>query len=67
MADLFPFGVYDTRQCGMAHIGLYENEADCWRVYLGWPDQEEIEFAKSKGLVVLPLTIHYSPPKERVE
>lgn len=65
MADLFPFGVYNTKQCGMAHIGLYENEADCWRVFLGWPDQEEIDYAKKNGFLVLPLTIAYDPPSTR--
>ena len=61
MPDLFPFGIYDTKQCGMAHIGLYKSEADCWQVFLGWPSPEEIEHATSKGLRALPLTISYDP------
>lgn len=63
MADCFPFGVYDTQKCQMAHIGLYENEAECWRAYLGWPSHEEIDDAKVRGLRVLPLTIKYEPPR----
>ncbi len=59
MADQFPFGVYDSKQCRLAHIGLYENEAKCWEVYLGWPVQSEIDQAKRQGLKVLPLTITY--------
>jgi hypothetical protein len=47
----------------MVHIGLYANEADYWRIHLGWPDQGEIDSAKSKGLVVLPLTVTYEPTK----
>ena len=61
MTDLFPFGVYDTKQCCFVHIGLYANEADCWKVYLGWPDDAEIADAKERGLKVLPLTIQYDP------
>lgn len=62
MPDLFPFGVYDTKQRGMTHIGLYATESDCWKIFLGWPAPEEVDFAKSNGLVVLPLTINYRPP-----
>lgn len=61
MSDLFPFGVYDTKQCGLAHIGLYTDEADCWKVYLGWPDDEGIADAKTRGLKVVPLTVKYDP------
>lgn len=63
MPDQFPFGVYDTKKCGLAHIGLYQSEGDCWRVFLGWPDQAEIDAAKSRGLKVLPLTLTYDPKK----
>lgn len=58
----FPFGIYDTNKCGLAYIGLHENEADCWRIFLGWPDDAEIASAKKSGLVCLPLTITYDPP-----
>lgn len=58
-----PYGVYDTKQCGMVHIGLYDNEADCWQVFLGWPDAEEIANAKARGLRVLSLTVQYDPPR----
>ncbi len=63
MADglLFPFGVYDTKQFRMRFIGLHTDEADCWCVYLGWPDAEEIADAKARGLKVLPLTLTYDP------
>lgn len=27
----------------------FRNEAHAWRVALGWPDEKEIEIAKSKG------------------
>lgn len=60
---LFPFGVYDTNRCAMCWIGLYENEDDCWTNFLGWPSKEEIDYAQSQGLTVLPLTVNYEPPK----
>ena len=56
-----PFGVYDTKQCGLVYIGLHYNEMDCWRMFLGWPDEDEIKDAKHRGLKVLPLTISYEP------
>ena len=61
--QLFPFGVYDTNKCGMVFIGLFENEADCWQIFGGWPSQEEIDWHKSQGLTVLPLTMNYTPPQ----
>src|SRR5580704_4820378 len=60
---LFPFGVYNTDRCAMCWIGLYENEDDCWTTFLGWPSKEEIEYAKSQGLTVLPLMVNYDPPR----
>ena len=61
--NYFPFAVYDTRQCCMVHLGLYENEDDVWRVYLGWPDQKEIDHYKAAGLRVIPVTVQYDPPR----
>jgi hypothetical protein len=61
----FPFGVYDTNLSAMLHIGLYSDEKDCWKIFLGWPGDEEIEDAKKRGLVVLPLIMTYSPPETR--
>ena len=59
----FPFGVYDTKACGLAYIGLHSDEADVWKVFLGWPDADDIEAAKDRGLRVLPLTCSYDLPK----
>lgn len=61
--DLFPYGVYDIKQCGMVFIGLFKNEADCWQTFGGWPSQEEIDWHKKQGLTVLPLTLTYDPPR----
>jgi len=59
----FPFGVYDTANCAMIYIGLHQDENDVWRIFLGWPDAEEIEHAKTNGLRVLSLTVNYDPPR----
>lgn len=55
------FGVYDNARCGLAYIGLHENAAEVWQVYLGWPSDGEIQAAKARGLEVLPLTVQYKP------
>jgi len=60
---IFPFGIYDSNQCGMVYIGLHESQDDCWRIFLGWPDNAEIDDARKRGLVCLPLTITYDPPR----
>lgn len=31
----------------------FESEADAWRVGLGWPDAEEIEWSKAQGYRVV--------------
>lgn len=45
-----PFAVIDKKQGKMVYIGLHDDEADCWKVYLGWPAEAEIEDAKKRGL-----------------
>lgn len=37
---IMPYGVYDTKQCGLLYIGLHDGEDDVWRIYLGWPETE---------------------------
>lgn len=54
-----PFGVYDTKKCKLVHIGLYENEAACWDVWLGWPTFCEIDHNKEIGFRVIPLSVYY--------
>jgi hypothetical protein len=46
-----PYGVFNC-DGKLMYIGLHDNEEDCWRVYLGWPDQAEIDDAKARGLMV---------------
>jgi hypothetical protein len=62
--QLQPYGIYDTRNCTLIHIGLYESIAQCWQLFLGWPTSEEILDAKQHGLHCIPITCHYELPKE---
>lgn len=56
---LLPYGVYHEPSQQLYYIGLHDNEADCWKVYLGWPDEEEIEAAKAHGLRVRMLRVEF--------
>ena len=42
---------------GLAYVGLHKDEADCWRVALGWPSDEEIAARKAEGYAVYPATL----------
>ena len=59
-----PYGIYDTRNCTLVHIGLYSSIAECWQLYLGWPSAEEITEAKLNGYHCIPITCHYKLPQE---
>lgn len=45
----------------LAYIGLHENETDCWRVFLGWPSESEIEWEKQRGTRVVRIEITPKP------
>lgn len=62
VTHLFPFAVYDTSACCMMHLGLYVNELECWRTFLGWPDESDIQVAKDSGLKVISVTVTYDDP-----
>ena len=44
---------------GLAYVGLHSSEADCWKVYLGWPDTSEVEHAKSRGFNCYEATLQW--------
>lgn len=48
---------------GVAHVGIHKDEADCWRVALGWPTAEEIRHAQAKGFAVYPATLTWTVPR----
>ena len=45
---------------GLAYVGLHRDEAECWSVYLGWPDAEEVEAAKAEGFYCAPATLTWT-------
>lgn len=47
---------------GLDWVGLAENEADAWRVALGWPHEEEIADAKARGWYVAEATVSWKRP-----
>jgi hypothetical protein len=51
-----PYAVYDHESILM-YIGLHWDEEDCWRIFLGWPSDEEIKDAKERGLRVYPVKV----------
>lgn len=61
--QLFPRAIYDTKKCMIVHLGLYVDDEDIWRVYLGWPTPSEITAAKERGLRAIPVTVQYDPPR----
>lgn len=52
------FGVFNKKKKQMLYVGLHENEADVWEVYLGWPSKSEINWAKERGIIVIPVAVH---------
>lgn len=52
---------------GLAYIGLHEDEASAWTVYLGWPDAEDIAAAKAKGWYAAPATATWRAPGNEAE
>jgi hypothetical protein len=50
-----PYVMTDKR--GLRYIGLHTSEEDCWRVALGWPSDDEIEWHKAQGVRVYPATV----------
>lgn len=56
-----PFVLVGPR--GVEYLGLHTDEADCWRVALGWPRDEDIEAAKMAGRRVYPATVTWKESK----
>lgn len=50
---------------GLAHVGLYENEAQAWRIYLGWPTVGEVRECIDKGWYCTEATLTWQRPKEK--
>jgi hypothetical protein len=50
-----PFGVFVRGS--LVYIGLHVDEADVWKIFLGWPSDEEIATAKVAGHRVVRLRV----------
>jgi len=46
----------------VVYLGLHPNEEDCWRIFLGWPDDEEINQAKKRGYTCKRVSVVIDPP-----
>jgi len=42
-------------------LGMAKDEKDTWTIALGWPDEDEIHDAKSRGLYAIPVEIGPAP------
>lgn len=58
-----PYAVYTKGE--LTYIGLHENEADCWKVALGWPSPQEIAEKKRLGAMCLPVRVIAITKQER--
>jgi len=63
MAQLKPFVIVSPK--GLAHAGLYENEEQAWRIYLGWPTVGEVREHISNGWYCAEATLTWQQPKDR--
>ena len=51
-----PYALYKRGE--LHYIGMHTDEADCWKVALGWPSPEEIEWAKkNEATICLPVRV----------
>lgn len=51
-----------VRPQGLYYIGLNINEADAWKIALGWPDESEIAEKKRAGWYAAPATATWAKP-----
>lgn len=40
---------------GVMYIGLHSNDKEAWRIYLGWPTVQEVNWYKDRGYYCLAL------------
>jgi hypothetical protein len=49
---------------GVHWMGRAYNEADAWRIGLGYPDAEEIAWQKARGWYAAPATLSWKHPED---
>jgi len=58
-----PFALYKKGE--LHYIGIHKDEADCWKVALGWPSPEEIEWEKKTNVLIC-LPVRVIAPADRL-
>jgi hypothetical protein len=58
-----PFALYKKGE--LHYIGMHKDEADCWKVALGWPSPEEIEWEKKTNVLIC-LPVRVIAPADRL-
>lgn len=49
---------------GLEYVGLHENEADCWRIFLGWPTVGEVKEKLKEGWYCTKANIYWNDPRK---
>ena len=48
---------------GIVHVGLYADEKECWRIYLGWPTVAEVNWYKEHGYYCTKANLTWTKPE----
>jgi len=48
---------------GIVHVGLYTDEKECWRIYLGWPTVAEVNWYKEHGYYCTKANLTWTKPE----
>lgn len=48
---------------GIVHVGLYADEKECWRIYLGWPTVAEVNWYKDRGYYCAKANLTWTKPE----
>ena len=63
---LKPFGIFDFSIMQVTEIVMAKNKHDAQQILFGWPDEEELDWQKKKGLRVIPIKVSWSPKDVRL-
>lgn len=48
---------------GIVHVGLYADEKESWRIYLGWPTVAEVNWCKEHGYYCTKANLTWTKPE----
>ena len=63
---LKPCGIFDFSIMQVTEIVMAKNKHDAEKILFGWPDEEELDWQKKKGLRVIPIKVSWSPKDVRL-